>query len=164
MRILCFLVALAGLAGALSAAVSIEQYHSHDFVFRAPVSGNPFDVEFMGEFLGPGDVRLRVPGFYAGGGVWKIRFSPTRLGEWSLRTISPNRELDGKTEAGIACVANRHANIHGGLRVDAANPHHYDGPPRTGQAEIRRPLPSTLRGDGTTGILQRSRPSSPWRQ
>lgn len=83
---------------ALPAAVTIERYHSHDFSFSAPVSGNPFDVELSGEFTGPDGVRLRVPGFYDGGGVWKIRFSPTRAGRWSLRTISRTVALDGKTD------------------------------------------------------------------
>ncbi|MBI4874991.1 MAG: hypothetical protein HY822_10210, partial [Acidobacteria bacterium] len=37
----------------LLAVTGIEQYHSHDFVFRATVAGNPFDVELAGEFQGP---------------------------------------------------------------------------------------------------------------
>ena len=103
----------------------IEQYHTHDFVFRGPVEGNPFDVEMAAEFTGPGGVRLRVPGFYDGAGVWKVRFSPTRDGEWSFRTVSTLKALDGKTQAGVWCVPNRHPNIHGGLRVDPAHPYHF---------------------------------------
>jgi hypothetical protein len=108
-----------------SQAVTIEQYHSHDFVFRAAVTGNPFDVEIAGEFIGPGGARLRVPGFYDGGGTWKIRFSPPRQGEWAMTTASSVPELNGKSEAGIQCVPNRNPAIHGGLRVDGEHPHHF---------------------------------------
>ena len=51
-------------------------------------------MELYGEFTGPEGVRLRVPGFYDGSGVWKIRFAPTRQGEWSLRTVSSLKTLD----------------------------------------------------------------------
>lgn len=108
-----------------AAGVEIQQYHSHDFAFRAQVNGNPFDVEVDGEFIGPDGVRLVVPGFYDGGGVWKIRFSPVRVGKWTLRTRSAVAALHGKAENDIACTANRHAAIHGGLRVDAAHPYHF---------------------------------------
>jgi hypothetical protein len=99
-------------AGAMPAA-TLEQYHSHDFVFTASTPGNPFEVELAGEFTGPGGARLRVPGFYDGEGVWKIRFSPTRPGEWSLRTTSSLEALNGKAENDILCASNSHPNIHG---------------------------------------------------
>jgi len=107
------------------AAVSIEQYHSHDFEFRASVAGNPFDVEMTAEFSGPGSLRLRVPAFYDGNGIWKVRFSPTHAGEWSMKTVSSVPELNAKTESSIQCTPNRHPAIHGGLKVDPAHPHHF---------------------------------------
>ena len=107
------------------AAVTIEWYYSYDFSFQAQASGNPFDVELAGDFTGPGGVRLSVPGFYDGNGVWKIRFSPTLLGTWSLRTRSSVPALDGRTETGIECQPNQRAAIHGGLRVDPLYPHHF---------------------------------------
>ncbi|MBM3744538.1 MAG: DUF4038 domain-containing protein [Acidobacteria bacterium] len=122
-RLLLLLLGLAAARG--NAAVQVEQYHSHDFSFPARLEGNPFDVQLHGDFTGPGGVRLRVPGFYDGDGTWKIRFSPTRVGEWSMRTTSPVPALDGKTEQNIRCVPNRHPNIHGALRVDPAHPHHF---------------------------------------
>ena len=104
--------------------VSIAQYHSHDFEYRASATGNPFDVELAAEFTGPGGARLRVPGFYDGDGVWKIRFSPNRQGEWSMRTSSSLAALDGKTQS-VFCGPNRHPSIHGVLRVDPAHPYHF---------------------------------------
>jgi hypothetical protein len=108
-----------------AAAVDIQQYHSHDFTFRGPVQGNPFDVELSAEFRGPNGAALKVPGFYDGDGVWKIRFSPPAVGSWSMRTSSPVSELNGKSESGIQCVPNRNPNIHGALRIDPANPRHF---------------------------------------
>ncbi|MBS1828392.1 MAG: DUF4038 domain-containing protein [Acidobacteria bacterium] len=108
-----------------SAGVQIQQYHSHDFSFRAQVAGNPFDVEMDAELTGPDGVRLTVPGFYDGADVWKIRFSPTHTGKWTLRTRSTLAALNGKTENDIECIPNRHAAIHGGLRIDPAHPYHF---------------------------------------
>ena len=42
-----------------------------------------------------------------------------------MRTTSSLEALNGKTESGILCVSNRHPNIHGVLKVDAAHPHHF---------------------------------------
>jgi CubicO group peptidase (beta-lactamase class C family) len=111
--------------GPTARKVSIEQYHLHDFSYTASAAGNPFDVDLAGEFVGPYGVRLRVPGFYDGGGVWKIRFSPTRQGEWSMRTVSSLSALNGKSESGIWCGPNHAAAIHGALRVDTAHPYHF---------------------------------------
>ena len=113
------------LAAVAAPAATIEQYHPYDFVFAASTPGNSFDVELAGEFTGPGGARLMVPGFNDGEGVWKLRFSPTRLGEWSLRTTSTIEALNGKTESGILCVSNSHSNAHGVLKVDAAQPYHF---------------------------------------
>ena len=102
------------LVSALPAAVDIQQYHFLDFTFQGVDTGNPFNVELAGEFIGPDSIRLRVPGFYDGDGVWKIRFSPTRIGSWEMRTVSNVLALTGKHVTGIACVPNRHPRIHGG--------------------------------------------------
>ncbi len=107
------------------AATTVEQFHAHDFVFKAVATGNPFDVELAAEFAGPGGARFKVPGFYDGDDTWKIRFSPTLVGEWSMTTAASIGALAGKKESGIQCVTNRHPNIHGGLKVDPAHPHHF---------------------------------------
>ena len=125
MRLARLALALAGAGALLPAAVNVQQYNTHDFVFRAKAPGNPFDVALAGDFTGPDGVRLRVPGFYDGADTWKIRFSPTRTGAWSMRTSSSLSALNGMAETGIACVPNQHPQIHGGLRVDPAHPHHF---------------------------------------
>jgi len=108
------------------AAVDIPLYDVYDFSFVAAAQGNPFDVALTGHFQGPAGERLSVPGFYDGANTWKIRFSPVSLGKWTLRTVSPLAALHGKSEDTIACLANPHPHIRqGGLRVDAAHPHHF---------------------------------------
>ena len=90
-----FRLCLLGIIGAaLGHGVTIEQYHTHDFAFSGTVTGNPFDADLKAEFQGPGGVRLTAQGFYDGGGVWKIRFSPTATGRWSRAAPSaaPRRE------------------------------------------------------------------------
>ncbi len=108
------------------AAVDILRYSTHDFSFQAAVPGNPFEVSIAGHFQGPGGERLTIPGFYDGNNTWKIRFSPTAEGKWSLRTESSLAGLNGKTDASIVCAANPHPQMRkGGLRVDPANPYHF---------------------------------------
>jgi hypothetical protein len=111
----------------LQGAVTVEQHHPHDFSFRASVTGNPFDAVIEGEFTGPDAVRLRVPGFYDGDGVWKIRFSATLTGEWTMRTTSPIGALNGRTEQ-ITAVANKNKFVHGVLQVDPEHPYHFRFP------------------------------------
>ncbi len=123
MKLACLLWVTA--VSAVAAVPTIEQYHSQDLVFKAAAPGNPFDVELAAEFTGPDGMRVTVPGFYDGDDVWKVRFSPTRLGEWSLRTTSSLEALHHKTENSILCISNHHANIHGKLKVDAAHPYHF---------------------------------------
>ena len=104
----------------LMPAVTIEQYHPHDFTLSGQAggspgnaSGNPFDVEVRGEFSGPDGTRITVPGFYAGGNIWKIRFSPTKPGRWSMITVSPVAALNAHTETDIQCTGNSNPAIHG---------------------------------------------------
>lgn len=112
-------------ASVLCQAVTVQQYHTHDFSFTAKVAGNPFDAEVTGIFKGPGGVRLAVPGFYDGDATWKVRFSPTLPGLWNLEMLSTAAELNGRKENGIQCEPNRGAAIHGGLMVDPLRPHHF---------------------------------------
>jgi hypothetical protein len=106
-------------------AVTIEQYHPHDFSLSGQASGNPFDAEVTGHFTGPDGTHITVPGFYAGGNVWKIRFSAPRPGRWSMTTVSPVAALNAHTETDIQCKPNPNPSIHGALLVDPVNRHHF---------------------------------------
>ena len=119
-----WLLMMATLSGGLHAAVNVELYHPHDFVLRAKVAGNPFDVVISAELNGPNAMRMRAPGFYDGDGVWKVRFSPPVIGNWTLRTVSPVAGLNGQSDE-IVAVPNRNPNVHGALEIDPAHPFHF---------------------------------------
>jgi len=118
-----FLAALS--ANALEA---VEQWGLFEVVLPGPADGNPFiDVEFAAEFT-HGDVTVRVPGFYDGDGIYRIRFMPAQRGEWRYVTHSNREALAGKTGS-LAVVAPGPDN-HGPVRVH--NVHHFayaDGTP-----------------------------------
>ena len=124
MKVIKLCIAAAIVTPVLS-GVTIEQYHPHDFVFHAQAAGNPFDVYVRGEFTGPDGTRITVPGFFAGGDTWKIRFSPAIIGRWSMTTVSPLSALNAHTETDIECARNSNPVIHGGLLVDPVNRHHF---------------------------------------
>jgi hypothetical protein len=63
---------------------------------------NPFQIELEAIFSGPDGETFIVPGFYDGdgtggldGNVWRVRFSPNQVGEWSFSTTSSDELLDG---------------------------------------------------------------------
>ena len=104
----------------------VPRWEPHEFAFKAPLpAGNPFEVAFSANVVGPNGVKLSVPGFYDGDGTWKVRVSPTVEGPWSLTTRSDSiPALDNQTRA-FTCVANPLPNVHGGVRVDPEHPHHF---------------------------------------
>jgi hypothetical protein len=67
-------------------------------------NSNPFDIAVDGVFTAPSGKNTAVPGFYDGdgkrgqdGNIWKLRFSADEVGQWSFRSRSVNRLLDGVT-------------------------------------------------------------------
>lgn len=50
---------------------------------------NPFtDVQVHGEFTSPSGVTHNMPGFYDGGGTWRVRFNPAEEGGWHYRIVA----------------------------------------------------------------------------
>ncbi len=62
-----------------------------------------------------GDQRIVVPGFYDGGGVYKLRFSPPVRGQWQYETRSNRPELNGKSGSLTASAPS--AKNHGPIQV-----------------------------------------------
>jgi Domain of unknown function (DUF5060)/Protein of unknown function (DUF4038) len=102
-------------------------WYPQDLPFTSNANkANPYmDVtDFKATFTGPDGVKLTVPGFYAGGQVWKVRFSPTSAGTFSYVTSSAqDSSLDGLTGTVPPGIPN--PNAHGAVRVDTDHPHHY---------------------------------------
>jgi len=86
-----------------------------ELVLRGPEGGNPFiDVKLSAEFKQRGRV-FKPEGFYDGNGVYRIRFMPDALGEWTYVTKSNRRELNAK-KGKFTCVEPSPGN-HGPVRV-----------------------------------------------
>ena len=103
----------------------VPRWQPHDFEFTAHVSTqNPFLVPFNAVVIGPGGISFKVPGFFDGNGMWKIRVAPSTEGLWKLQTESELPELTGKTVT-FECGPNPNAKVHGVLRVDKDHAHHF---------------------------------------
>lgn len=97
---------------------------------------NPMDVELDVEFTGPGGKKMKVPAFWAGDNVWRVRFAPPLPGSYSCRSFcsdSANSELHGITsKLDVAAYAGANPLYrHGALKVSANRRHfeHADGTP-----------------------------------
>jgi Domain of unknown function (DUF5060)/Protein of unknown function (DUF4038) len=102
-------------------------WYPQDLAFTSNANkANPYmDVnDFAVSFTAPDGTKLTVPGFYTGGQVWKVRFSPTSAGAYTYVTSSAqDPSLNGLT--GTVPPGTGNPNAHGALRVDPAYPHHY---------------------------------------
>ena len=84
-------------AAAVGASDKVERWGIFELSLSGPSGGNPFiDVQLNAEFRQHNSV-FKPEGFYDGNGVYRIRFMPDKLGQWTYETRSTRRELDGKT-------------------------------------------------------------------
>ncbi len=111
----------------LSAAqtqVSVPKWQPHDFDFKSTqIPANPFTAVFSADFTGPNGVKLTLPGFYDGGGIWKVRFSPTVEGAWSVTSHSNVADINNQKTA-FSCSP-KNNNEHGGLQIETNDRHHF---------------------------------------
>ncbi len=63
------------------------------------------DVAVDGEFVAPSGNVMRVPGFYDGGGVWRVRFNPGEAGRWTYRIAAYPENPDLTEEGEIEVTA-----------------------------------------------------------
>jgi hypothetical protein len=105
---------------------TVPRWQTRDLAFKSTRNhDNPFVVEFSAEVTGPGGIHFSQLGFYDGEGTWKIRLGPNAPGKWSVRTVSSDPQLDGKTVGDIICVEQKNPRVHGGLLVHPEHPHHF---------------------------------------
>jgi hypothetical protein len=96
-------------------SVTVEQWEVIDLAFRADYSkGNPYLVEFQGEFVNGEGEKMMVPGFYNGDNEWIIRFSASIPGIWTYATNSQIKKLDGKNGQ-LTVVSSSKLERHGGI-------------------------------------------------
>jgi len=107
--------ALSSFVQAKTNSDTIERWGIFELSLRGPSGGNPFmDVKLSAQFR-QNDRVFEPEGFYDGDGVYRIRFMPDALGEWTYITKSNRRELDGK-KGKFACIKSSLDN-HGPVRV-----------------------------------------------
>jgi hypothetical protein len=96
---------------------SAEQWGTFEIALDGPSTGNPFtEVDLSASFARvDGTAAIVVPGFYDGGGVYRIRFMPEHRGQWRYTTRSNRPELDGRT--GRFDVVGPSDGNHGPVRV-----------------------------------------------
>jgi len=99
-----------------------EQWGFFEVSLKGPTGGNPFlDVSLEATFSN-GKKAIKVYGFYDGGGVYKVRFMPDTLGQWSYKTKSNVTALNGVTGS-FTCIEPPD-DQHGPVRV--ANTFHFE--------------------------------------
>jgi len=107
----------------------IQKWKPTDMEFKTSITWQfsptcPFEVDFHADITGPDNIKMTLPGFYDGFDTWKIRFAPTKEGEWTIITHSDVVELDNQ-QVKLVCIPNSNSKVHGALIVDRENPHHF---------------------------------------
>src|SRR5688500_7879638 len=98
---------------------------------------NPFqDVDLTAIFTGPSGRNQIVDGFWDGGKVWRIRFSPNEAGLWTFSTVCSDNGDTGLHDVtgSFLCVPSTGANRferHGAVQVSENRRYfvHEDGTP-----------------------------------
>jgi hypothetical protein len=94
---------------------SIRQWEIFELSLKGPETGNPFlDVTLEATFS-LGAKTITPQGFYDGNGIYKIRFMADALGEWSYKTKSNEKALDG-VKGLLTCIESPN-DMHGPVRV-----------------------------------------------
>ena len=117
-------IAPALLPGAMRNTSNVERWGMWEQAFSGAQKS---EAEFRAEFRN-GNRVLLADGFYDGNGVYRLRFMPDALGEWTFTTHSTVAALNGKTGK-FLCTAPSSGN-HGPVVV--ADPQHFryaDGTP-----------------------------------
>ena len=94
----------------------VERWGIYEVTLNGPDTGNPFvEVELTAQFKGKNGRSFEPQGFYDENGIYKIRFMPNELGEYSYTTKSNITELNGKTGQ-FTCIEPSEGN-HGPVHI-----------------------------------------------
>ena len=86
------------IARAVADTPSVKRNQPYELSFTSQKQyENPYtDVLLDIELVGPDRRTIRVPGYWDGGKTWKMRFAPPKVGTWTWKTFSTDKDLDGK--------------------------------------------------------------------
>lgn len=65
------------------AAGNVPRFSVQEVAIERPVSGNPFAEDVALVVRRPDGEERRVPAFYDGGDVWRVRLAPDVVGRWT---------------------------------------------------------------------------------
>ncbi len=94
---------------------TVEQWGVFQIDLTSTPTGNPFTDTELYAIFSKGENIIKVPGFYDGDGIFRIRFSPNVQGEWSYKTESNLSIISGK-KGKFNCVPPSGIN-HGPLKI-----------------------------------------------
>ena len=107
--------------------IKVRRYDRHEIVLTTRENlANPYlDAQVGIEFTGPNAKPVVIPGFWDGGGTFRVRFTPTLPGRWTWRSLSKISDLSGQTGA-FLCL-NEEAGVKGFVNVqsDRRDTHHF---------------------------------------
>ena len=86
---------------------TVEQWGVYEISMNGPSAGNPYMDNSLEATFTNGRHNVTMPGFYDGNGIYKIRFSPDQLGQWSYVTNSNQAALNNKKGTFQCTQANR---------------------------------------------------------
>lgn len=136
----------------------VERWSIWEASFEGPSAGNPFDDVRFAAILESSGKQLRVPGFYDGDGIYRVRFSPPDQGRWRWTTESNVPALHGRS-GDFKAVAPGPGN-HGPVRVTPDGYHfaYADGTPfrQIGTTSYSWALQSDAKCAETLATLQAS--------
>ncbi len=94
------------------------------------IYNNPYDarqVSLDGVFIARDGKTMQVPGFWDGESSWKVRFTPSELGEWTYRLTVTDAEGTSLPTEGVFNVtgSDLHGWIQAGNWVNPAYSSHY---------------------------------------
>jgi hypothetical protein len=121
------------------------------------------EIQLSAEFKSPSGKTSMVDGFWDGGLVWRIRFSPGEIGEWRFATQCPVAPALDKHGGSFRCIQNTNQNrfaIHGPVKVTDHGRAlaHEDGTPFFWMADVAWNAPATSKAaDWKAYLKERAR-------
>ena len=125
------LLAAGGPGASLAASAdAVEMWDIFEITLQGPedeAGHNAFEVELHATFLSVSGASITARGFFDGGDVYKVRFSPGEVGAWSFVTASPCKLLDG--HRGDFYVTSPTGANHGPVEARGYGLYYADGTP-----------------------------------
>ncbi len=127
LRVVCGVALISTLSSSAALAVDVAKWSVCDIPLAAGGASTNWytdpNAQVTATLTGPGGISKKVTGFWNGGNIFEIRFTPTVEGTWKYVTSSLNPGLNNKTgtiEVGAPSVGN-----HGFVRVDRNHPNSF---------------------------------------